>query len=226
MSDVTFEDSYFEERNLNDSRRVKSFELEKKFLEPFTTNCSNVLDIGCSTGEFLRYLGLNMQASGIEINELAARTAASHGIRMYDRIEDIDEKFDLIIFRGVIQHLSNPFETLINAARLLTPEGSIAILSTPNCDSLYFRIFNSLPALDKPKCYLFPTLGQIANVLDRQDLRLEKVSYPYLQSGYARLSDFMNFFMRLLTRNSRLQSAFPRNMMNLIFQKRPLGAAD
>ena len=49
-----YSDAYFNNRFLNDSTRIKSFQKEKFFIQKFTGLNKNVCDVGCSTGEFLK----------------------------------------------------------------------------------------------------------------------------------------------------------------------------
>ena len=45
-------DDYFQDRNFTDPRRMKSFLLEKTFIQQFIETGA-ICDVGCGTGEFL-----------------------------------------------------------------------------------------------------------------------------------------------------------------------------
>ena len=68
-------DDYFQKRNFNDSKRVKQFELDKKLIHNFIDK-GIVCDVGCSTGEFLRYLNWNGDIYGMEIHEGSKKIAS------------------------------------------------------------------------------------------------------------------------------------------------------
>lgn len=218
MKDVSFDEEYFTNRLQNDSARLISFEREGKLLRRFISRPQRILDIGCSTGEFANFMGFD-NVVGVEPSEFAADIAKSNGISVVSSVFEISGSFDLVILRGVVQHLFNPFEVLAEVSKRLQPGGIMAFLATPNCDSLYFRLFGSLPALDEPKVYLFPTERVLTNFLSRHEVVLERKFFPYLKSGYASLSDFPRFLTRLVWNSPRLESAFPGNMMDLIFRK-------
>lgn len=221
MRDVSFNDDYFANRLQNDSARLKSFERERQLLGRLASNPRRTLDIGCSTGEFASFMGFS-NVVGVEPATFAADIARKNGIDVKTTIFDVSGTFDLVVLRGVVQHLFNPFEVLAEASKKLNPGGIMAFLATPNCDSIYFRTFGSLPALDEPKVYLFPTERVLTNFLSRHDVGLEQKFFPYLRSGYASPSDLPRFLGRLVWNSKRLESAFPGNMMDLIFRKKDL----
>ncbi|MEW6557416.1 MAG: bifunctional glycosyltransferase family 2 protein/class I SAM-dependent methyltransferase [Elusimicrobiota bacterium] len=101
---------------------------------------SVVLDVGCSTGFLGRYLieNKNCKMYGIEIDEESAKIAQSFyhkivilDVEKSDVFEQLNEKFDFIVFGDVLEHLKDPEHILIKAREKLNPNGSI-IISIPN----------------------------------------------------------------------------------------------
>lgn len=94
-----------------------------------------VLDFGCGQGGFLRVL------SELGCRRLAGFDFALYeeldeieGVRFYDDLESIaasGERFDVIRMRHVIEHLTDPDQTLARLRALLAPGGRI-VGQTPN----------------------------------------------------------------------------------------------
>ena len=219
MQKIEFEDEYFSNRNLNDLKRMKSFALEAEFMNRYSNDTGKICDIGCSTGEFLKFINWQGSKYGIEINAFAAQEAEKNSIKLINKMEDSDELFDVIVLRGTIQHLPAPFETIKIAFDKLQPGGILFFIATPNADSIYFRIFGDLPAFDFPRNYWLPGFSQLKRVCEREGFILKGAQFPYLKSGYSSKWDAIKFVARIFLRTPRLGCAFPGNMMNLAFSK-------
>lgn len=111
------------------------------------TDAKRVLDIGCSTGGFgagLKRTRPDIEVWGIEPYEDAAKEAA----KVLDKVlcttlsnttEGLEgEKFDLIVFNDVLEHLVKPGLALKNCKQYLN-EGGMVLTSIPNI--LYFPVF-------------------------------------------------------------------------------------
>ena len=98
---------------------------------------SKILDFGCSSGRLLSLLTSRYQCYGYEINQEAAKAAASKGLQMVSlgELEATAElRFDAIILVDVFEHLSAPVELLRRLVAFLEPGGSL-ILVTGNGDA-------------------------------------------------------------------------------------------
>lgn len=87
-----------------------------------------VLDVGCSGGQFLDYFKKSgYDCYGIEYGKEAAQEAAKkHKVYEGDFLYYSQNiKFDLIIFRGVIEHIPNPRLYLNKAIQLLSDQAHI-----------------------------------------------------------------------------------------------------
>jgi SAM-dependent methyltransferase len=172
-----------------------------------------VLDIGCGTGDFLDYFPRDRWTRyGLEVSTYAIQKCKAKAIRMID-YHDLDYgSFDLVVFRGVLQHISDPFYSLRQAYRLLKDGGAIAILAQPDADSLCYKLFGELPALDLPRNWWIPGWKELKNVLTNIGFRNIDVTYPYRGGPYANpIRDFARFIMRLF--GIRKPFAFPGNML-------------
>ena len=57
---------------------------------------------------------------------------------------EFSQFYDLIIFRGVIEHVKNPKKYLDKAISLLNKDGYIFITATPNSESVCCKMFKEL----------------------------------------------------------------------------------
>ena len=112
-------------------------------------NCRSVLDVGCSIGRLGAAIknGTEIQVVGIEFSEAMANEAISKLDKVF--IGDAEEiicngtlggySFDTIIFADLLEHLENPWQTLICVKKYLNPNG-IILASIPNIrhiDTIY-----------------------------------------------------------------------------------------
>jgi SAM-dependent methyltransferase len=119
------------------------YENKRRVLERFSPG-RRVLDFGCYDGGFLRYLGDTWDRAGIEPSEVAAKTAASHDIKILGpTIESVDSEydgtFDAILSFDVFEHLARPVETIKGLARLLRP-GGVLVVETGNSEAISWRL--------------------------------------------------------------------------------------
>lgn len=106
-----------------------------------------ILDFGCGWGEFLKSLPETFEKYGVEINphaikHLKENHSQIHVFPTLNGLEKKNIKFDLITLFHTIEHIFNPKETLSKLTSLLKEDGMI-ILSTPNSNSLGFKIGSS-----------------------------------------------------------------------------------
>lgn len=213
-----YDDSYFQKRHGNDPKRLQSFQQEKVFINRFISEGS-VCDVGCSTGEFLNAIDWKGERYGMEINVLAAQEARSHGIRFDKNILNQREFFDMVVYRGTIQHLPTPFSYIERSFHALKKGGYIVFLATPNANSIYYKLFNTLPLLAPSLNFFIPSDIVLSNALKNFGFETCAVEYPYRMSPYADLwSDHFKFIKKLLLRTDD-RFAFWRSSMNLIARK-------
>lgn len=216
--------SYFQNRNSTDTQRLISFSQELRFIQRFSDISENVLDIGCSTGEFLRETNWKGKRFGMEISEHAASLASANGIEVVDNFDALP-RLDNIIYRGTIQHLDSPFVSLQNAYDALRDGGMLYILATPNTRSMLFKIFNDLPALDASRNFYLPSDTSLVNICKIFGFELVALEYPYRYSPYASFvldhtKFFKNVVYKVFGRQTNINFPFWKNMMNIAFKKK------
>jgi SAM-dependent methyltransferase len=107
---------------------------------------ARVLDVGCSSGAFLEVAEAEgMTTMGIELGEATAAGARERGLdvrtgTLEHALPELGgERFDLITFWDVLEHLPDPTHELRMARGLLAPGGAVAA-TFPNVEGLYPRV--------------------------------------------------------------------------------------
>jgi 2-polyprenyl-3-methyl-5-hydroxy-6-metoxy-1,4-benzoquinol methylase len=123
-----------------ENKQESYFSHSRPELLPFVpANLRKVLDVGCGNGAFGAMLKKNRQCEvwGIEPSKAAALEAEKHldkvinGLFIRDMPEMAGQKFDVIFFNDVLEHLVDPDEALSYCKQLLNPNGCV-IASIPN----------------------------------------------------------------------------------------------
>ena len=123
----------------------KTFIRRIKLIEKYTVKGS-ILDIGCSTGNFMEAAMKNgwENVCGVEPNPVSANECKKKNLKVIEGFADkelvkkIQDAFDAIYIGDVIEHVENPVEILNIVNRILGGEGIIMIV-TPNFDSFIVR---------------------------------------------------------------------------------------
>lgn len=226
IEDQNFSKEYFKFRKNNDLKRQKSFFKESQFIKSlFDKNIKDlkILDVGCSTGEFLNYLfnfKINTNSDnlfGIEPSSYAANLATKESINIIDDNDKV-QFFDLIIYRGTIQYIPDPFISLKKSYISLKPHGKIVFLATPNTRSLYYFLFKTLPFLEDPFMYWIPSDQNLKLFLNNLGFKKIEIFYPYLDTPYSNpLIDFFRFICKLITGKGKFP--FPGNLIWISAEK-------
>jgi SAM-dependent methyltransferase len=139
------------------------------------------LDIGCGNGAYLSYLKPHgWQVIGVDVSSRAAEVAKSvFDIDVFvGELNDVpfsSESFDFVHMSHVIEHMTEPIETLKRIAELLKP-GRVVYIETPNVDSDGFKAMGKywFP-LEAPRhIYLFSP-DTLREALHRAGLRTTRI---------------------------------------------------
>lgn len=109
--------------------RWKHYILTKYFLE----KRSSILDLGCGTGHFLKYLKKKgIPAEGVEPSPTARMIASENtGSVIHASLDTVTSTFDAVTAWHVLEHVPAPNETLKRLHRLLNQNGTLFI-AVPN----------------------------------------------------------------------------------------------
>ena len=159
---------------------------------------SRVLDVGCGRGVLLSAMAdAGMEAHGFEISPTAAKGADSRAeIRIASSLQQAayaEGSFDLVILCHVLEHLSQPAETLREIHRILRPGGRL-VVTVPNFSSLQAQWTRSAWFhLDLPRhLYHFPAQG-LNRLLERTGFRsLSEQHFSLSQNPFGWVQSLLN----------------------------------
>lgn len=129
-----------------------------------------LLDVGCGDGEWLVSMHtLGWQVEGIDFDCQAVEAARQRGVRakcgILQQQAFPDKSFDAVTLNHVIEHVSEPVQTVAECARILKPGGKL-ILLTPNSTSLSHRLFkDNWRGLEPPRHLHLFSMGSIQQLL-------------------------------------------------------------
>lgn len=173
----------------DDDNRLAMYHAERDSIEQLVPS-GRIFDVGCGLGMFLsEFPKEKWELYGTDISELAIAEARSRGIHVNDFSEAYDYQdnfFDVIVFRGSLQLIPNPFSVIERCTKLLAPGGCMVFLSTPNSNSPYYRRFKTLPFLTPHANFLIPSDIMMKDSLQNFGLEIVDIKYPYLQGPYAK----------------------------------------
>lgn len=214
-----YKKEYFEDEELAKKRKVMYSEEFSRLKKYFNLDKGgNILDIGCGTGEFLSLFGKEWRKCGIEVSDFARAIAEEKGVITDFEIKD--NFFDLIIFRGTIQHIPDPIYRIGECYYWLKKGGGIVFLATPNTNSIYYKLFNDLPMLSGTRNFLLPSDIMLKQILTNFGFKVKGIEYPYIDTPYASpVRDIFYFLLKLLRIKKDIKFPFYKNLMECYAEK-------
>ena len=105
---------------------------------------SSILEVGCGAGLFLsEAAAIGIEAEGVEAYEAMARRGIAQGrpirIGFFPDCLGVHERFGVIVFNDVFEHLPDASAMLLTCARHLQPDG-LLVLNLPNSRGLFYRV--------------------------------------------------------------------------------------
>ena len=141
LSDA-YDEEYFEKlRHVGHCSGVDSRIYFAYTLRRWLRGRARVLDMGCGDAFFVRYLARYCQAVGMDISAVGLQRAGKScttclillGSAQY--LPFCDESLEAVLALDVIEHLTSPEDSLVEAYRVLKRGGRL-VLTTPNPGSL------------------------------------------------------------------------------------------
>jgi SAM-dependent methyltransferase len=138
-----------------------------------------VLDIGCSTGMFLRVLGdegsENLHGQDISKKQVAYGAKIHPGVDFTHDLGDLESgDFDLVTAYSVLEHVDNPNNLMIEINRVLKTGGK-CVIGVPNYRFIYQRLSReSWPWLIPPAHLQYFNWKSLEQVCVRNGFVVEK----------------------------------------------------
>jgi SAM-dependent methyltransferase len=140
-----------------------------------------ILDFGCGSGRFLvRMKAAGWSPIGMEPDPNAAANLRHElGFPVYESLDDLERqqlRFDRIVLSHVIEHLSDPIDTIARLGNMLSSDGQL-IVTTPNAESLGSRWFRThWRGLEPPRHFNVFTSASLKQAMIRAGLVVDEIS--------------------------------------------------
>ena len=194
--------------------RSKQYFLDKKYIKKFykDNKRNSILDYGCGNGKFLKLF--SGKKFGYEYNKNVKITSS---IKTLSIQEIKKKKFDLIIMRGVIEHLKDVKKILSILTKCLKKNGVFIILATPNTLSYCFvknkKAFNQN---NERHLYHFNFIN-LTDIFMRFGLFNFDTSLPYIETPYVNFKENMIKLKKI--KSIKNSPPFVGNMLSMAFKK-------
>lgn len=136
-------DEKFRENGLR-SLRIENFNQLLEYIKSSGKASGDLLDVGCAHGWFLEAAkNRGFQVLGIEPDANVFNTSAQQGLPMrlgfFPEVLSESDKFDVIVFNDVFEHIPEPNKVLKGCLAHLKPDG-LLVLNLPSSTGIFYRI--------------------------------------------------------------------------------------
>ena len=108
--------------------------IQAEYFLPYTANDKVLLDFGCADGLFLRHLPAE-ERIGIEVNPAAKEKCeelsktTNIAVELHEALRTVEnERVDIAVSNHALEHVLNPYETLVEMHRVLKPNGHLVFV--------------------------------------------------------------------------------------------------
>lgn len=112
---------------------------------------TRLLDVGSAHGWFLDEAGKRFSVAGVEPDEVVARAALARGLPVrigyFPQALCEGERFDIIVFNDVIEHIPDIGSALAACNARLNPDG-LLVLNVPRSSGFFYRVSKLLARLN------------------------------------------------------------------------------
>lgn len=179
-------------------QEVKKYTIGKKvaLLESFETNTTNLLDVGCGTGDFLKVASeRGWKISGVEPNRQARKLATnklSHSDTIVSDLEKLldttkPKQYDVITLWHVLEHVPN-YDIYIDKLKSLLKKNGHLFVAVPNYksyDAQHYKEFWA--AYDVPRHLWHFSQNAIKKIFIKHQMQISKTIPLYFDSYYVSL---------------------------------------
>jgi len=229
-----FYSSYYKIRTTNNElslQRKKMYLEDRDWVHNFI-NSGKVLDVGCSDGSFLDVFDENLwERHGIDLTSDALTVAKKKGIKTHQgKIweTDVGDGFDLVMMRGVVEHLRDTIISLKKCSEILKPGGILFITASPAGNSFAFDVYRHKWKLFTPYEHIhFFTVNLLSRILEDLNVKLLARHYQYEETPYANyeedfsqiISDIEKIKLKGGLNNVSQSPPFPGSMLTAAWKK-------
>lgn len=193
------------ERHFNEAWRAKVFRpIVNEMISITGLRSGKILDVGTATGYFLKQCQKRgFDVAGVEPSSKASRFAREQlklPVKTGTLLTTHWEKsaFDIITMNDVIEHMPDPRQNLELTYRSLKPGGWL-IISTPNIDSLGFKVFKEGFVFIAPQVHLwYFSPKTLVKLLELNGFSVKKIIYPYFNTPFFNLRELINLGINII----------------------------
>lgn len=148
IQEYKYDKAYFTNSKYKDSNALwKEYSRRKKMLMKYCAAGSKILERGCATGEFVQFISDMYEADGEDISADAIVIAKDNYVRLKGNFwcitgKKYDKKYDAVCLWDVIEHISDPYESLLQLKAVMK-KGGYLFISTPNIGAGFAKILKS-----------------------------------------------------------------------------------
>ena len=210
--------------------RIEAYKEDIKFLKASMLNINqsassikSIFDYGASGGAFLdtlkNSLSIDNQLYGWDFGVESQKALKKK--KYYKTLEDVDHGVDLLVLRGVIEHLPKPIETINQLLDKLDPK-IVLISATPNGDSICSHLFKESWNQHEPNLHLYHFNSyHLSVIFGRKNYSLINLNHQYIDTPYCNLSSDSKKIIQKINNSSVSTNSPPffDNMISAAFLK-------
>jgi SAM-dependent methyltransferase len=139
---------------------------------------ARILDVGCSTGRFLRCLKKLKFNNLFGVDLYIDSNISYDGINIFKgSVFEITDTYDVIILNHSLEHMPNQLDVISKLYRLLEP-GGICIIRIPLSSSFAFDKYReNWVQLDAPRHFYLHSVESIKILIDQVGFNISKIVY-------------------------------------------------
>jgi 2-polyprenyl-3-methyl-5-hydroxy-6-metoxy-1,4-benzoquinol methylase len=179
---ISLYDTYFNPKNKNLIKKILFLPIINYMRGIIISPGKKILDVGSGSGQFLyeiKELGLDVY--GVEPGNFDKESVNKHNLKI-KKMDLIAAKFsnnffDLITINQVLEHVSNPTDTIKELYRILSKKG-ILIIGVPNTNSLAYKLFKkNWYQLDVPRHLFDFSDKNLVEKLKKEGFKIKRIRY-------------------------------------------------
>ncbi len=206
--------------------RKKMYLQDFELISIFLNNNKNlkILDIGGSDGKFLSLFDKKYKKFIAEIDHSSFNKNKDIKYDYFDgtKLPYKNNFFDLVLLRGVIEHIVDPISLIKNIKNKLKKGGKLFITATPDKDSFAYYIYKDKWNQFNPLFhYTYVSSKVLNNVVKKQGFKKNIIIHPYIDTPYENFQKDFNKIKNDIKNNKKhnISPPFYGTMLSGIWSK-------